>query len=113
MKSSLTLNDIAALFPQSIVSGCGAATMSGLSRDSRSVLPGELFVCIEGARHNSHRYAIEALALGAAGIVVNIGGLESVGVSVPDGIFVLTVKDTRAALRSIGCAYFGNAKKSM
>ena len=40
VESSLTLNDIAALLPKSLVSGRGEAAVMGLSRDSRQVRPG-------------------------------------------------------------------------
>jgi UDP-N-acetylmuramyl-tripeptide synthetase len=113
MEKLLTLNDIAALFPRSAVSGNGAATITGISRDSRSVRPGELYLCIRGGQHDSHRYALDALAAGVAGLVVNVGGLDSAGVTVPDGTFILAVKDTRVALPIIACAYYGNPSHSM
>ncbi len=113
VENSFTLNDVAALFPRSGVSGNGAAAITGLSRDSREVRPGELFVCIDGAQHNSHLYALDALKRGASGLVVNVRGLESAGIEVPEGTFVQTVKDTRAALPLIACAYYRNPSHSM
>lgn len=110
----LTLKNIAALF-----SGCsepvanGSRTVSGLSKDSRIVRPGDLFVCIAGAEHDSHLYVLEALSRGASGLVVNIGGLENAGVSVPEGTFVIKVKDTRTALPVIACALYNNPSHSM
>ena len=114
MKDSLTLNDIASLFPRnSTVSGIGASTITGLSIDSRCVRPGDLFVCISGAKHDSHRYANDALKLGAVGIVANAGGLERAGNSVSAETFLLTVDDTRSALPIIACALYGNPSQSM
>lgn len=75
--------------------------------------PGDLFVCIRGGNHDSHRFVGEALASGACGIVVDTDGLDRAGVTVPADTFVLTVKDTREALPLIACAYYDNPANTM
>ncbi|MFY9528789.1 MAG: UDP-N-acetylmuramoyl-tripeptide--D-alanyl-D-alanine ligase [Candidatus Acidiferrales bacterium] len=46
------------------------ARLAGVSIDSRTVRPGELFIAIRGPRHDGHAFAAAALAAGAAAGVV-------------------------------------------
>jgi UDP-N-acetylmuramoyl-tripeptide--D-alanyl-D-alanine ligase len=46
------------------------ARLAGVSIDSRSVRPGELFLAVRGPRHDGHSFVAEALAGGASGGVV-------------------------------------------
>jgi len=65
--------------------------------DSRSVLPGDLFVALEGGKSDGHRYVEAALEKGAASVLVHkeIPGLDA-------GRERLTVvKDTRKALEDL------------
>ena len=47
------------------------ALFTGVSTDSRSIQPGELFVAIAGERFDGHGYVAEVLARGAAGALVS------------------------------------------
>ncbi len=72
---------------------------SGLSIDSRSVQPGDLFVALEGGKNDGHSYVAEALKRGAAAAVV---------ARVPDGLTqdapLLVIPDTLTALQDLGRA---------
>src|SRR5216683_8165282 len=46
------------------------ARLAGVSIDSRTVRPGELFVAIHGPRHDGHAFVAAALAAGATAAVV-------------------------------------------
>jgi UDP-N-acetylmuramoyl-tripeptide--D-alanyl-D-alanine ligase len=73
------------------------AAFSGVSTDSRSVNPGELFVALSGPRFNGEDYVAAALARGAAGAVVR---------SEQDGAgSQILVDDTLAALASSAKAW--------
>ncbi len=48
----------------------GAWTATGVSIDSRTVVPGDLFVAIRGANFDGHDFAAKALAAGAIAVVV-------------------------------------------
>ena len=67
--------------------------ISGISIDTRTVKPGDLFVALQGAR-DGHDFVAEALAKGAAGALV----------SRPMPGNVLLVEDTLAALGRLGTA---------
>src|ERR1700723_38907 len=53
------------------------ARVAGVSIDSRTVRPGELFIAIRGPRHDGHGFVSGALAGGvAAGVVASERGSE-------------------------------------
>ena len=46
-----------------------AVTISGISHDSRRVVPGDLFCCVPGLERDGHVFATEAVERGAVGLV--------------------------------------------
>ncbi|MBB4286647.1 UDP-N-acetylmuramoyl-tripeptide--D-alanyl-D-alanine ligase [Roseospira goensis] len=68
----------------------------GVSIDSRSLRPGDLFVALRGPRFDGHAFVAEALAAGAAAAVVDHA---PAGV---DTARLLVVTDTDAALWALG-----------
>lgn len=68
----LTLRTLlSALVPGSFV-GCGPLerTIAGVATDSRTVRPGDLFVAVPGTRTDGCRFVSDALARGAAGVLM-------------------------------------------
>lgn len=49
----------------------GQGVVTGIAIDSRCVQPGDLFVALEGEQTDGHNYLPQALAQGAAGVVVS------------------------------------------
>jgi UDP-N-acetylmuramoyl-L-alanyl-D-glutamate--2,6-diaminopimelate ligase len=89
----------------------GASAGGGLDRhvtaietDSRVVTPGALFVALRGTAVDSHRYVPEAIARGAAAVVVE----PSYDGELPDGAAVVRVADTRRALSHLAAAFYGD-----
>jgi UDP-N-acetylmuramoyl-tripeptide--D-alanyl-D-alanine ligase len=72
----------------------GDFAATGVAFDSREVAPGDLFVALKGATADGHRFAAQALARGAAGVLAS----EPV-----EGPHVL-VADTQAGLEALGRA---------
>ncbi len=108
-----TVGEYAALLKGAAISGDATTQVVGICRDSRLVNPHDLFVCIKGGTFDGHSAADDAIARGAAGVVVNRGGLEAAGVTLPGEVPIVTVKDTRAALPLIACAYYCNPSHSL
>ena len=108
-----TVADYAALLKGSLLTGTASTSVTGICRDSRAVKPGDLFVCIKGGAFDSHSAAADVLSKGAAGVIVNRGGLEAAGVSLAADAPVITVKNSREALALAACAYHGNPSHSM
>ena len=63
-----------------------------VSTDTRTLLPGDVFVALRGASFDGHAFVAEAAVRGAAAVVVSD---ES---AVPEGVAALVVADTTAAL---------------
>jgi UDP-N-acetylmuramoyl-tripeptide--D-alanyl-D-alanine ligase len=70
---------------------------TGLSIDTRTLVPGDLFVALIGEGRDGHAFVGDALAKGAAGAMVH----ADVSDSVPTGP-ILRVDDTLAALTRLG-----------
>lgn len=92
--------------PDAVCTGLCSLSISGITHDSRKVVKGSLFICLKGAQFDGHDFALQAVKLGTAALVVNQGALDALGVSIPDDICVITVPDTRKALPIIACAFF-------
>jgi UDP-N-acetylmuramoyl-tripeptide--D-alanyl-D-alanine ligase len=86
----------------------------GVSTDTRSVRPGELFVALRGPRFDGAAFVAQALAAGAAGAVVEAGAVGSLlaaggaargpsGAALP----LVAVADTQLALQAAASAWRG------
>jgi UDP-N-acetylmuramoyl-L-alanyl-D-glutamate--2,6-diaminopimelate ligase len=90
---------IAALGPTEVVGGA-PVEISDLAHDTRDVRPGALFFCVRGDRADGHDLAPEALAAGAAALVVE----RPLVVDAPQ----VVVADVRAAMPRCAVAFFGD-----
>jgi len=78
--------------------GTVPSAITGISIDSRTVLPGEAFFAIRGDRFDGHDYAGRALSAGAAVAVVSEDRLASLGKVVGS---LVVVDDVLAALEDL------------
>lgn len=78
----------------------GTWTASGVSIDSRSVAPGDLFVALQGPNFDGHDYVIQALEKGAAAAMVH----RAIQDSDRYQDRLLVVKDTFLALQDLAKA---------
>lgn len=69
----------------------------GISTDSRTVVPGNVFVALRGRNADGHGFLADAVTRGAVGLVVDARGAEAAPSAVP----VLVVEDTTAALGAL------------
>lgn len=84
--------------PQCVMIGRGDECFGGVSTDTRSVRPGDLFVALRGDRFDGHRFVDDAMAAGAAGVLVE---------ELPSraGVPALVVPCTRRALGDLARAW--------
>lgn len=85
----MRLRDLTDLLITARLVGDGETEFSGIEKDSRLVLPGQLFLCVPGLTVDGHAYAEEAVCKGAAAIVTE----RLLELDVPQ----LIVKDSRLA----------------
>jgi len=74
--------------------------VTGLAFSSRDVRAGSLFFCVPGARADGHDFAADAVAAGAAALVVE----RPLDLEVPQAV----VADARAAMAPAAAAFFGD-----
>jgi UDP-N-acetylmuramoyl-tripeptide--D-alanyl-D-alanine ligase len=87
------------------------AGVAGVSIDSRTVQPGELFIAIRGPRHDGHGFVAGALGRGAVAGVVAREAFSGYPSDIQSKLFV--VDDTLAALQRLGgraCEIWRRAK---
>jgi UDP-N-acetylmuramoyl-tripeptide--D-alanyl-D-alanine ligase len=77
-------------------------TMYGVSIDTRTLRPGQVYVALRGERFDGHAFVSQAIEAGAPAIMVSD---ESAADAAPDGIGALLVPDTATALVDLSHAY--------
>ena len=84
--------------------------VTGVSSDTRTLARGEAFVVLHGTKDDGAKYAKDAVARGAAALIVPGDAarqLESLGVP------VVRVEDPRGALASLAAEFHGRPSESM
>jgi UDP-N-acetylmuramoyl-tripeptide--D-alanyl-D-alanine ligase len=89
----MTLAQAHALLPASRLVGDGETALARVHSDTRSVLPGDLFVALKGERFDGHQFIAQARAAGAAAVLS--------AHELTDGGPGLQVQDTLIALQTL------------
>ncbi len=79
--------------------------LSGLTLDSRSVEPGDLYVALPGARVHGAAFCADAVAAGAVAVLTDPDGRSR---AVASGVPVFVLADPRGRLGEIACWVYGN-----
>jgi UDP-N-acetylmuramoyl-L-alanyl-D-glutamate--2,6-diaminopimelate ligase len=79
--------------------------VTDLAYDTRRVTPGALFVCIPGLKADGHDFASEAVAAGAAALIIE----RPLDLAIPQ----LLVADAREAMALAADAFFGNPSREL
>lgn len=88
----MILSDLLAGISYSLIAGDERCEISGVAYDSRYVVPGGLFVCIEGTVTDGHQYISAACSAGVAAVIVQKP------VEIPSGVtVVLATTSTKRA----------------
>jgi UDP-N-acetylmuramoyl-L-alanyl-D-glutamate--2,6-diaminopimelate ligase len=81
--------------------------VGGVTSDSRTVVPGDLFVSIPGARVDGHQFIAQAAERGAAAVVAQRP------FTVPAGVGAILVDDSRQALSSLADKFYGSPSRKL
>jgi UDP-N-acetylmuramoyl-L-alanyl-D-glutamate--2,6-diaminopimelate ligase len=105
-QSSVSLTELVQHLPGVISRPRQDARISGLQQDSRLVMPGDLFIALEGGSADGHRFIPGALERGAAAVMGTqpLGDLPAPYVQVEDG---------RLALAHLAAAFYGYPARQM
>ena len=79
--------------------------ITGITLDSRSVRPGDLYVALPGARVHGAAFCADAVAAGAVAVLTDPDGRARAAAS---GVPVFVLADPRARLGEIACWVYGN-----
>lgn len=90
-----------------LVAGSLETEITTLVYDSRKVEKGSVFVCISGTVRDAHDFIPDVVGKGAAAVIVEKD------VTVPEGVTVVKVADSRLALACMSAAYFDYPSKKL
>lgn len=79
--------------------------ITNICEDSRKVIPGSIFVCIEGIHSDGHEYVEQAVKSGAQHIFASKEVIADVNVTI--------VSDTKALFSNLNAAFYGNPEKEL
>jgi UDP-N-acetylmuramoyl-tripeptide--D-alanyl-D-alanine ligase len=103
----LTADELAGATGGRLVASSSRLILGG-AVDSREVVAGNLFVALPGERTDGHRFLVEAIARGAAALVVSrpiaAGDLVAAAAQ-PGGVTIVEVPDTLRALQAVAAAW--------
>jgi UDP-N-acetylmuramoyl-L-alanyl-D-glutamate--2,6-diaminopimelate ligase len=83
----------------------GATEIGALAYDSRKVVPGTLFFCVPGFHSDGHEFAPQAVAAGAAALVVE----RALELGVPE----VRVASARAAMAPMAARFYGEPAREL
>src|SRR5690625_1746884 len=78
--------------------------VTGISMNSKTIVPGDLYAAVAGARHHGADYIGEALEAGAVAVLTDPTGVQQI----PEATPYLVVENVRAALADAAALIYGN-----
>lgn len=94
-----TLRDIAEKLPDVQIIGDMEVEVSGISHDSREIVPGDIYACIPGFKVDGHDFAVAAQKAGAAALLVE----RFLKLDIPQ----LKVESTRQTVGRVAAEIYG------
>ncbi len=93
-----------------IPAGAGTdVAVTGISLNSRSIEPGDLYLALPGARRHGAEFAGQAVAAGAVAILTDDDGAARLSAGAPEGVPVLTVASPRTVAGAVAGFIYGAA----
>src|SRR5579862_7408643 len=100
----LTAAWVAHAMGSTVSSGDSGREFSGVSIDTRTLEPGELFIAIRGERFDGAHFVAAAIEAGAGGVVIPREGAGTSPASSGPGTTVIEVDETTGALQALAQA---------
>lgn len=92
----ITAEEIIPPIEGELLSGNEKSVLSGLSTDSRKIVPGQIFLALTGERYDGHEFVEKAIDKGAAGVIVQKG--RPIKIPAKSNIAIIAVTNTLTAL---------------
>jgi UDP-N-acetylmuramoyl-L-alanyl-D-glutamate--2,6-diaminopimelate ligase len=87
----------------------GDVLVTGVTLDSRSVLPGDLYAALPGFNLHGARFVADAVAAGAVAVLTDPDGLADLSSSVP----VVVADDPRSVLGAVAAEVYGHPSEGL
>lgn len=87
-------------------------TVTGMTLDSRQVLPGQLFFALFGKNHDARDYIDVALQRGASAVLADAGG-QWRDCHWVQGVPIIVVEGLRAKIGEIAARYYGHPSRAL
>jgi UDP-N-acetylmuramoyl-L-alanyl-D-glutamate--2,6-diaminopimelate ligase len=107
---AVALGEVAALLETSAPVGADAVRLTGVSLDSRTVQPGDLYAALPGFLAHGGSFAAQAVDAGAVALLTDRQGAELAG---DLGVPVLVIEDPRSALGDVAALVYGRAAQEL
>ena len=98
---ALTLIEIADMCGGVLHADSPSRTVRRISKDTRTLIPGDLYLALRGENHDGNVYAKDAAAKGAAGAILDAAACRTF----PQDFPVILVDDSLAALHRLAAAW--------
>jgi UDP-N-acetylmuramoyl-tripeptide--D-alanyl-D-alanine ligase len=99
----ISVNDIWQWVKGKLILNTWETQVSGISTDTRTINPGDLFIPIKGENYDGHNYLTDAIGKGASGVLIN---QDYPNPQVRDkNYFIIRVSDTKRALGDLAKSY--------
>lgn len=92
-----------------VVGADAGGTVTGITLDSRRVLPGDVYAALPGARAHGIDFVTQAAAAGATMVLTD----ESGAAAVPPGLSAVVVARPRAVLGAVSAGIYGRPAQAM
>lgn len=89
---------------QPVLTGDPQRRVTGISMNSKTVHPGDLYAAVGGARHHGADYIQQAVQAGAVAVLTDASGVSRL----PQGLDHIVVNDVRTALADAAGLIYGN-----
>jgi UDP-N-acetylmuramoyl-L-alanyl-D-glutamate--2,6-diaminopimelate ligase len=108
----MTLERLAAALGDARIAGGAAREITAVVHDSRSVVPGALFVALRGAHHDGASFVGDAIARGAVAVVLDAAHAGRL-LPLPPDVAALVVADEARALSRLADAFYGAPSREL
>ncbi len=112
-QDAVPLDDVVALVREQtdarLVGADAAAVVTGITLDSRRVLPGDLYAALPGARAHGMDFVEQAVAAGAGAVLTDEAGAAAV----PPGLPAVVVASPRSVLGAVSAGIYGHPARAM
>lgn len=87
--------------------------VTGVTLDSRAVLPGDLYAALPGFNVHGARFVADAVAAGAVAVLTDAAGLAEVGAQPEVTVPVVVAQDPRGVLGDVAAQVYGHPSESL